>query len=102
MIVIDYIESGQLCSLKTDVINNDWKRIRSYYNQVSDQSEIYEGAVELPWHSFISNLNILADIASLFNVDFKFSSEAEALLITTSKIRKDISSIDQLRAIDEE
>jgi hypothetical protein len=102
MIIIDYIEIGQLCRLKTDIVDNEWKKVRSYYGQVSDQSEVFEDAIELPWHSFISNLGILADIESLFKVKLSFSSEALQMLEATAKVRKDISSIDKTDQLSEE
>ena len=66
MITIDYIESNQLCKIKTDIVDNTWKQIRFQYNQISDQSEIYEDSIELPWHSFVSNLNVLSLIRKFF------------------------------------
>jgi SNF2 family DNA or RNA helicase len=101
MIIIDYIERDQLCRLETDNINNNWKRIRSYYNQISDQSEVFENSIELPWHSFISNLKMLADIESLFNVEISFTKEADALLKGTTKLRQEISSLDEIEPLSE-
>lgn len=101
MITIDYIEIDQLCRLETDDVNNDWKRIRSYYNQISDQSEVFENSIELPWHSFIANLKMLADIVSLFNVEVRFTKEVDDLLKVTTKLRQEISSLDEIEALSE-
>lgn len=101
MIIIDYIEIDQLCRLETDIVNNDWKRIRSYYNQITDQSEVFENSIELPWHSFIANLKMLADIVSLFNVEVRFTEEADTLLKVATKLRKEISSLDKVVSLSE-
>jgi SNF2 family DNA or RNA helicase len=94
MITIDYIESNQLCKIKTDIVDNSWKQIRFQYNQISDQSEIYEDSIELPWHSFVSNLNVLSLIISLFKVDVNFSEVSTKLLEESIKHRDDISEIE--------
>lgn len=95
MITIDYIESNQLCKIKTDIVDNTWKQIRFQYNQISDQSEIYEDSIELPWHSFVSNLNVLSLIISLFKVDVSFSEVSTKLLEESIKHRDDISEIEE-------
>lgn len=94
MITIDYIESNQLCKITTDIIDNSWKQIRFQYNQISDQSEIFEGSIELPWHSFVSNLNVLSLIISLFKVEVSFSEVANKLLDDSIKNRDDINDIE--------
>lgn len=101
MITIDYIQTKQLCRLQTDTVNNDWKRIRFFYNQITHQSEVFENSIELPWHSFIANLNILADVVSVFEVELQFSPRAQAMLNKTAQIRRDISSLDNLAQLGE-
>lgn len=101
MILIDYIKSSQSCRLTTDVPSNDWKRIRSYYSNINDQSEVFENAIELPWHSFIANLNILADIESLFNVELSFTELANQMLSNSVKTQKDINSINETAGLSE-
>jgi len=101
MITIYYKEFYQLCKLETDEVTNDWKKIRSYYNQITDQSEVFENSIELPWHTFIANLKMLADVVSLFNVQIKFTEEAEALLKLTAKRRQEILSLDDIPSLNE-
>lgn len=101
MITIYYKEFDQICRLETDDITNDWKKIRSYYNQITDQSEVFENSIELPWHTFIANLKILVDVVSLFNVQINFTKEAEALLNLTTKRRHEILSIDDIVGLNE-
>lgn len=95
MITIDYIESNQLCRITTDIVDNNWKQIRFQYNQISDQSEVFENSIELPWHSFISNLNVLSLIISLFKVEVSFSEVAKNLLDDSIKNRNDITDIEE-------
>jgi SNF2 family DNA or RNA helicase len=102
MITIEYIESHQLCRLQSDVVDNNWKTIRSYYNQISDQSEIYEDSVELPWHAFIANLSILADIRRLFGAELTFTSTVERLLKETVALRRTVSSISSFESVPED
>jgi SNF2 family DNA or RNA helicase len=102
MITVDYKELYQLCRLETDEINNDWKKIRSYYSQISDQSEVFENSIELPWHAFIANLNMLADVVSLFNVHIKFTKEAEDLLKVSTRRQQEILTLDGIASLDEE
>ena len=95
MITIDYIESNQLCQITTDIVDNNWKQIRFQYNQISDQSEVFEDSIELPWHSFVSNLNVLSLIISLFKVEVSFSDEAKNLLDDSIKNRNDITDLEE-------
>jgi len=95
MITIDYIESNQLCRITTDIVDNNWKQIRFQYNQISDQSEVFENSIELPWHSFVSNLNVLSLIISLFKVEVNFSEIAKFLLDDSIKNRNDITDIEE-------
>jgi SNF2 family DNA or RNA helicase len=94
MITITYTESNQLCQISTDIVDNNWKQIRFQYNQISDQSEVFEDSIELPWHSFVSNLNVLTFIISLFKVEISFSEEAQKLLDDSIKNRNDITDIE--------
>lgn len=94
MISIEYIDSRQLCKITTDLIDSNWKQIRFYFDQITDQSEVFENSIELPWHSFISNLNILADVVSLYKVQVSFSPDAKALLDESIKRRNDLFSIE--------
>ncbi len=94
MITIDYIESNQLCKITTDIVDNNWKQIRFQYNQISDQSEVFEESIELPWHSFVSNLNALTLTISLFKVEVSFSEVATRLLEYSIKNRDDITDIE--------
>jgi SNF2 family DNA or RNA helicase len=95
MINIDYIESNQLCRITTDIVDNNWKHIRFQYNQISNQSEVFENSIELPWHSFVSNLNVLSLIISLFKVEIRFSEVAKDLLDDSVNKRKDITDIEE-------
>lgn len=98
MITIDYIESNQLCRISTDIVDKDWKQIRFQYNQISDQTEVFEESIELPWHSFVSNLNILSLIVSLYKVKVDFTQKANKLLEESINKRNDITDIDTKKA----
>lgn len=102
MITIDYIETSQLCKINTDIVDNDWKQIRFQYNQISDQTEVFEQSIELPWNSFVSNLNILSLIVSLYKVKINFTHKANQLLNESINNRTDISSIDEKKALTKE
>lgn len=101
MININYIESKQLCRISTDIIDNNWKQVRFYYNQISDQSEIFEDSIELPWHVFISNSKVLSDVVSLYNLKVEFSPTAKVLFSTSRQYRLDINNIEDIKAIPE-
>ncbi len=94
MITIDYIESSQSCKLTSDVIDKNWKQIRFQYNQITDQSKVFEGSIELPWHSFISSINILSLATSLYQIKLSFTPTAKILFDTSIRNRNEISSID--------
>jgi SNF2 family DNA or RNA helicase len=94
MITINYIESNQLCQITTDIVDNNWKQIRFQYNQISDQSEVFENSIELPWHSFVSNLNVLSLII-IYKVEVSFSEVAKILLDDSIKNRNDITDIEE-------
>jgi len=102
MISIDYIESKQLCKISTDITDKNWKQIRFQYSQITDQSEIYENSIELPWHSFVSNLNVLSLIISLYEVTVSFSEGAKQLLDNSIKNRNDIFNIEEIIPISKE
>lgn len=93
MITVDYIDSNQLCKITSDSIDNSWRQIRFYYNQISDQSELFSNSIEVPWHSFISNLNILADISTLYPVQIEFTDIAKKLLSDSVKLRNDLNKL---------
>lgn len=99
MISIKYIESRQACRISSDIIDKDWKQIRFYYNQISDQSEIFENSIELPWHTFIANYKILADVVNLYNIKVEFSPEAKSLFVASREFRKKIADIESQEPI---
>jgi hypothetical protein len=94
MISIEYIESQQTCRIKTDKIDSSWLQIKSYYNQISGQAEVFQDSIELPWHSFISNLGILVDFSSLYNIALQFSPKAKELLEESAKFKHDLANLD--------
>jgi SNF2 family DNA or RNA helicase len=96
MITIEYIQTTQSCRITTDVVDKNWNQIRFQYNQISDQSEVFESGIELPWHSFISNLEILSLAINVYGIKITFSSEAQALFDEGIKKKSDIQNIDQL------
>ena len=102
MIFIDYIESKQFCKISTDTVDKNWKQIRFQYNQISDQSEVFEESVELPWHAFVSNLNVLSLIISLFQVKVNFSENAKKLLDDSIINRDNITNIDEIIPLSKE
>lgn len=99
MISIDYIEPKQACKISSDVVDKDWKQIRFYYNQISDQSEIFENSIELPWHAFIANYKILADVVNLYNIKVEFTPEAKSLFKLARESQKRITEIDNQEPI---
>ena len=96
MITIEYIEISQSCRITTDIVDKNWNQIRFQYNQISDQTEVFESSIELPWHTFISNLEILSLAINVFAVQIAFSNEARALFDEGIKKKADIHNIDQL------
>lgn len=96
MITIEYIQLSQSCRITTDTVDKNWNQIRFQYNQVSEQSEVFESCIELPWHTFISNLEILSLAINVYGVQLTFSSEAKALFDEGIKKKADIHNIDQL------
>lgn len=101
MITVDYIDSKQFCQIQTSIIDSSWKQVRFFYNQISDQAEIFENSIELPWHSFISNLNIVADVSALYNIRFQFTEKAKKLITESVKLRNDLSSIEEKQSLSE-
>ena len=96
VIFTDYEEGGQKCKLTSNKISNNWKQVRTYYSQITNQSEFSENSIELPWHVFIAHLNILADIQSLYNVEFKFSPRALTMVEVSANLRNNIRDVDEL------
>jgi SNF2 family DNA or RNA helicase len=94
MILIEYIESQQACRIKTDKVDSSWLQIKSYYNQISGQAEVFQDSIELPWHSFISNLGILVDFSSLYNIALQFSPKAKELLEESVKFKQELENLD--------
>ncbi len=94
MILIEYIESQQTCRIKTDKVDSSWLQIKSHYNQISGQAEVFQDSIELPWHSFISNLAILVDFSSLYNIALQFSPKAKELLEESAKFKHDLANLD--------
>lgn len=99
---IDYIESTQQCQIAADKLNDDWKRVRSFYNQISDQSEIFETYIQIPWHVFISNLNVLADVTTLYSIELSFSTQAQARLSSSVDSKRSLTNIQELPRVSEE
>jgi SNF2 family DNA or RNA helicase len=102
MIIIDYIASKQLCKISTDTVDKTWLQIRFHYNQISNQSEIYESSIELPWHSFISNVDLLRFVVSLYNIEVKFSDSATELYRLSLESTTSVESIESAKALNEE
>jgi SNF2 family DNA or RNA helicase len=102
MISIDYNSDRQFCTITTDLINNEWKQIRSFYNQVSDQANVFNDSVELPWHSFISNLQALYDISEMYDLEVVFSAKANSLIAESIKSRDALASLDGIDLPDQE
>jgi len=96
MINIDYLETSQLCKISTDLVDNNWKQIRFQFDQIASQSEVYETSIELPWHSFISNINILQLAIGLYQIKVSFTPIAKKLFEESLKNKADISSIDSI------
>lgn len=96
MITIEYIEATQLCKISTDLIDKDWKQIRFQYEQISDQSELFEASIELPWHSFISNINILALAVGLYKIKISFTSDAKELYDQSILNKNTVAEIDNI------
>ncbi len=96
MILVDYIESTQFCKITTDEVNNDWLEIRFHYNQISNQSEIFDDSIELPWHSFASNLSILSLIISYYKIEISFSNISKKLLEDSIVDSNTIENIDSI------
>lgn len=94
MILIEYIESQQTCRIKTDKVDSSWLQIKSHYNQISGQAEVFQDSIELPWHSFISNLAILVDFSSLYNIALQFSPKAKELLEESAKFKHELANLD--------
>lgn len=94
MILIEYIATQQKCRIKTDKIDSSWLQIKSHYNQISGQAEVFQDSIELPWHSFISNLDILVDFSSLYNIALHFSPKAKELLEESAKLKHDLANLD--------
>lgn len=94
MILIEYIESQQTCRIKTDKVDSNWLQIKSHYNQISSQAEVFQDSIELPWHSFISNLSIIVDFSSLYNIALQFSPKAKELLEESAKFKHDLANLD--------
>ena len=96
MISIEYIEAAQSCRISTDIVDKNWNLIRFQYNQISDQSEVFESYIELPWHTFISNLEILSLAINVYGIKLTFTSEAKALFEEGINKKADIRNIEQL------
>lgn len=94
MISIEYIESQQACRIRTDKVDSNWIQIKSYYNQISGQAEVFQDSIVLPWHSFISNLSILVDFSSLYSIPIQFSPRGKELLEEATKLKHDLASLD--------
>jgi len=94
MISIEYIESQQACRIRTDKVDSNWIQMKSYYNQISGQAEVFQDSIVLPWHSFISNLSILVDFSSLYSIPIQFSPRAKELLEEATKLKHDLASLD--------
>jgi len=102
MITIDYISTSQLCKISTDLVDHNWKQIRFQFNQITNQSEVYEDSIELPWHSFISNLNILQLAVELYQIKLNFTETAKTLFDESLKNKADISSVDNSKPLTKE
>lgn len=96
MISIEYIEETQSCRISTDIVDKNWNLIRFQYNQISDQSEVFESYIELPWHIFISNLEILSLAINVYGIKLTFTSEAKALFEEGINKKADIRNIEQI------
>jgi len=94
MISIEYIESQQACRIRTDKVDSNWIQMKSYYNQISGQAEVFQDSIVLPWHSFISNLSILVDFSSLYSIPIQFSPRGKELLEEATKLKHDLASLD--------
>lgn len=101
MITVEYIESCQICKIKTDTVDSRWLRMTSHFNQISQQTEVYQDSIELPWHLFIANVNVLVDFSSLYNFNVEFSSTARDLLAESIRVKHDLEKIDLSPAIPE-
>lgn len=99
MISIEYLESKQACRIKTDKVDGNWLQIRSYYNQISGNAEIFQDSIELPWHSFASNLNIIVDFSSLYDIPLQISPRVSELLRQGAKSKRDLSNLDSLPSL---
>ena len=99
MILIDYITDRQFCKITSDTLDNNWKEIRAFYTQISDQSDLFENSVELPWHSFISNLEALSDIVAVYDVELVFSDSAQHLLNQSIESRNRLNSLESVPKI---
>ena len=96
MIIIDYLVASQLCKISTDLVDKNWKQIRFQFNQIATQSEVYETSIELPWHSFISNINILQLASGLYQIKISFTPIAKRLFEESIKNKTDISTVDNV------
>jgi SNF2 family DNA or RNA helicase len=102
MITIEYITSNQLCRISSDVSDQNWNQIRFQYNQITDQSDVFEKAVELPWHSFISNLDILSLAISLYEVSVAFTPETKRLFDISVELKKELSELESIVPLSQE
>jgi len=101
MIYIDYIQDKQICRINTDIIDRNWKQFRFYYNQLSDQSLFFEDSVELPWHAFILNLNLLVNILGVHGLNAEISPKAKQLIDISLRQRNDVLNVANLSPIPE-
>ena len=102
MIIIDYIESSQLCKISSDTLDKSWQQVRFQYGQITNQSEISESTIEIPWHTFISNIEILSIAISLFNVKVSFTPQTKRLFDVSMQKRKEASEIEKITPLTRE
>ncbi len=99
MITISYKDLNQTCLIVTDTIDNNWKQLRFYYSEVSPESILYEDAIELPWHVFISNLEIIVLAKRVHKIDVSYTDQAKLHLNESLAQLKSIKSIESSEAI---
>jgi SNF2 family DNA or RNA helicase len=100
MITIDYIGLTQSCKIYTDLSDNVWKKVRFQYNQLTELANIYEESIELPWHTFVANLDILSLIISGYQTEVAFTDIAKQMVALSIQSKNDITSIDNRPQLD--
>ncbi len=99
MIRIEYIAVDQSCKISTDVVDKNWSQLRFQYGQISDQSEVFESAIILPWHVFISNLDILNLAVTLYQIPIEFELLTRQLFEDAQRRSLELKNYDSLPQI---